>query len=176
MERLSKAFRLPWGLKRAVDFGWTDRVEAARLAVSLRPVAALGEGQEPECASGEARSRGGLGPVMRSLALTALLIAGSSAALAQNAPPRDGYPPPAAGASGTPATYGPPAPGVIPGAPGPVYSHHYRHAHHYIVIPRARDYGPWPQGQYRWFPFGPARWGYWCEPVSYYHLNCGVAD
>jgi hypothetical protein len=59
---------------------------------------------------------------MKSLAIIALLIAGTSPALAQNAPPRDGYPPPAAGASGTPATYGPPAPGIIPVAAGPVYS------------------------------------------------------
>jgi HdeA/HdeB family len=43
---------------------------------------------------------------MKSLAIIALIIAGTSPALAQNAPPRDGYPPPAAGASGTPATYG----------------------------------------------------------------------
>lgn len=91
---------------------------------------------------------------MRSLTIIALLIGGTSSALAQNAPPRDGYPPPAAGASGTPATYGPPHPGVIPGAPGPVYPQHYRQ------IPLTRDYGRWPQGHYRWFPFGLARWGY----------------
>jgi hypothetical protein len=65
---------------------------------------------------------------MRRLAIIALLVAATSPALAQNAPPRDGYPPPAAGASGTPATYGPPPPGVIPGALGPVYSHHHRHS------------------------------------------------
>jgi hypothetical protein len=116
---------------------------------------------------------------MRSLALVALLIAASSAALAQNAPPRDGYPPPSAGASGTPVTYGPPAPGVIPGAPGPVYSHQYRRAHRYIVIPLTRHYEPywWPQGQWRLFPSGHLeRWGYWCEPASYHRLNCGVGD
>ena len=48
---------------------------------------------------------------MRSLAIIALLIDGTSPALAQNAPPTDGYPPPAAGAAGNPATYGPPGPG-----------------------------------------------------------------
>jgi hypothetical protein len=124
---------------------------------------------------------------MRSLAIIALLIGGTSAALAQNAPPTDGYPPPPAGAGGNPATYGPPGPGIIPGAPGPpyaarpgntalVYSHHYRRSHHYIVIPLTRNYGWWPQGQYRWFPFGLARWGYWCEPATYYRLSCGVGD
>ena len=25
-----------------------------------------------------------------------------------------------------------------------------------------------------WFPFGLARWGYWCEPASYHRLSCGV--
>ena len=39
----------------------------------------------------------------------------------------------------------PPAPGGIPGAPGPVYSQHYRRSH-YIVIPLTPDYGWWPQG------------------------------
>jgi hypothetical protein len=57
-----------------------------------------------------------------------------------------------------------------------VYSHEYRRSHRYIVIPLTRDYGPWPQGQYRWFPFGLARWGYWCEPASYHHLSCGVGN
>ena len=85
---------------------------------------------------------------MRSLTIIALLIGGTSPALAQNAPPRDGYPPPAAGASGTPATYGPPGAAVIPGAPGPVYSHQYRHVHQYIVIPLTRHYEPY------WWPLG----------------------
>jgi hypothetical protein len=131
---------------------------------------------------------------MKSLAIIALLIGGTSPVLSQNAPPTDGYPPPAAGAAGNPATYGPPGSGVIPGAPGPpfhstvprytsraaliapVYLHHHRQSHHYIVIPLTRDYGWWPQGQYRWFPFGLARWGYWCEPADYHHLSCGVGD
>ena len=39
------------------------RVKAAWLALSLRSLTALGEGQEPECPSGEARGRGGLGPM-----------------------------------------------------------------------------------------------------------------
>jgi hypothetical protein len=86
---------------------------------------------------------------MRSLAIMALVTGGTLPALSQNAPPSNGYPPPAAGASGTPATYGPPAPGVIPVAPGPIYSHHYRHSHRYIVVPLTRRYGYqpywWPQ-------------------------------
>jgi hypothetical protein len=111
---------------------------------------------------------------MKSLAIIALLIAGTSPAPAQNAPPRDGYPPPAAGASGTPATYGPPAPGIIPGAPGPVYSRRYR-----IVVPLTRRYGYqpywWPQGQWHLSSTGRVeRWGFWCQPVSYYRLSCGV--
>jgi hypothetical protein len=118
---------------------------------------------------------------MRSLAIITLLIGGTSTALSQNAPPRDGYPPPAAGASGTPATYGAPAPGVIPGAPGPVYSHHHRHPHRYIVVPLTRRYGYqpywWPQGQWHLSPSGRLeRWGYWCEPASYHRLSCGVGD
>ncbi len=39
------------------------RVEAARLAVSLRPFAVLDQGQEPGCPSGEARGRKGLEPL-----------------------------------------------------------------------------------------------------------------
>ena len=39
-----------------------DRFKKARLNLSPWPLAALGEGQEPESASGEAGSRGGLGP------------------------------------------------------------------------------------------------------------------
>jgi hypothetical protein len=137
---------------------------------------------------------------MRSLAIIALLVAGTSPALAQNAPPTNGYPPPAAGAAGSPATYGPPGLGIIPGAPGPPFhlsaprpylqstalltgaspggraAPHYRRSRQYIVIPLRRDYGWWPQGQYRWFPFGPARWGYWCEPADYHHLSCGVGN
>jgi hypothetical protein len=112
---------------------------------------------------------------MRNLVIIALLIGGTSPALAQNAPPTDGYPPPAAGAAGSPATYGPREPGVIPAAPGPSF-HHYRHLRRYIVIPLRRDYGWWPQGQYRWFPFGLARWGYWCEPADYHRLSCGVGN
>jgi len=120
-----------------------------------------------------AKLLGGLGPPMRSLAIIALIIGGTLPVLAQNAPPTNGYPPPPAGASGTPATYGPPAPGVIPGAPGPVYSHRYR-----IVVPLTRryDYQPywWPQGQYHWSPFGLERWGYWCEGGRGRQINCGV--
>jgi hypothetical protein len=35
-----------------------------------------------------------------------------------------------------------------------VYSRH-RPRHHYIVIPLTRDYGWWPQGQYRWVSLWP---------------------
>ena len=38
-------------------------VEAAWLAVPVRPFAALGEGQKSESAGGEARGRGGSGPI-----------------------------------------------------------------------------------------------------------------
>jgi hypothetical protein len=116
---------------------------------------------------------------MRSLAIIALLIGGTSPALAQNAPPTDGYPPPAAGAAGNPATYGPPGPGVIPGALGPPFqstAYHYRHSHQYIVVPLTRHYGYrpywWPQGQYHWSPFGLERWGYWCEGAGSHRLSC----
>jgi hypothetical protein len=61
-----------------------------------------------------------------------------------------------------------------------VYSHRYRHSHRYIVIPLTRRYGYqpywWPQGQYHWSPYGLERWGYWCEPATYYRLSCGVGD
>jgi hypothetical protein len=40
--------------------------QATRLALSLGAFAALGVGQEPECASGEARGRGGLGAIAMS--------------------------------------------------------------------------------------------------------------
>ena len=109
---------------------------------------------------------------MGSLAIIALLIGGTSPALAQNAPPTNGYPPPAAGASGNPATYGPPGTGVIPGAPGPAYSHRYR-----IVVPLTRRYGYqpywWPQGQYHWSSFGALeRWGFWCDGAGSHHISC----
>jgi len=114
---------------------------------------------------------------MRFLAIIALLIGGSLPALAQNAPPTDSYPRPAAGAAGNPVTYGPPGSGVILGAPGPPY----RRLHQYIVIPLTRPYGYrhyayrpywWPQGQYHWSPFGLERWGYWCEGAGSHRLSC----
>ena len=40
------------------------RFEAAWLALSLGPLTALGEGQKPECPSGEAGGRGGLGALI----------------------------------------------------------------------------------------------------------------
>jgi hypothetical protein len=52
-----------------------------------------------------------------------------------------------------------------------VYSHHYR-----IVVPLMRRYGYrpywWPQGQFHWSPFGPERWGYWCEGAGAHRLSC----
>jgi hypothetical protein len=50
-----------------------------------------------------------------------------------------------------------------------IYSHRNR-----IVIPLTRHYRPywWPQGQYHWSPFGPERWGYWCEGAGAHRLSC----
>ena len=45
------------------------------LNLSPGPVAALGEGQEPESASGETRGRGGLGALMRGPISEAVIIA-----------------------------------------------------------------------------------------------------
>jgi len=57
---------------------------------------------------------------IKGLAIVALLIGGTSLALAQG-PPTGGYPPVSGGAGGNPATNpvtpGPPGPGVIPGTP-----------------------------------------------------------
>ena len=57
---------------------------------------------------------------MKGLAIIALLVGGTSLALAQG-PPTGGYPPVSGGAAGNPATNpvtsGPPGPGVIPGTP-----------------------------------------------------------
>jgi hypothetical protein len=47
---------------------------------------------------------------VKSLAMIALLVGGTSLAIAQNGPPTGGQTPP-------PAAAGPPGPGVIPGAP-----------------------------------------------------------
>jgi hypothetical protein len=44
----------------------------------------------------------------------ALLVAGTSLAVAQNGPATGGEPPVSGGATGTPANLGPPGPGVIP--------------------------------------------------------------
>ena len=59
---------------------------------------------------------------VKGLAIIALLVGGTSLALAQG-PPTGGYPPVSGGAGGNPATNpvtsGPPGPGVIPGAPAP---------------------------------------------------------
>ena len=57
-----------------------------------------------------------------------------------------------------------------------VYSHHYRHSLPVIIVPPARRYGYrpywWPQGQYHWSPYGPERWGYWCEGAGAHRLSC----
>ena len=58
---------------------------------------------------------------VKALAIVALLVSGTSLAVAQG-PPTGAYPPVAGGAAGNPATNpvtpGPPGPGVIPGGPG----------------------------------------------------------
>ncbi|MGB3743996.1 MAG: hypothetical protein WBD11_05610 [Xanthobacteraceae bacterium] len=72
--------------------------------------------------------------------VAALLVAGTSLALAQNGLPTGGEPPVAGGAAGNPPVLGPPGPGIIPGAPlqsaAPatrtriVHHHMYMSAHH----------------------------------------------
>jgi hypothetical protein len=51
---------------------------------------------------------------MKSLAIIALLVGGTSLAMAQNGPATGGQPPVGGGATGNPANMGPPGPGVIP--------------------------------------------------------------
>jgi hypothetical protein len=69
----------------------------------------------------------------------ALLVAGTTLAMAQNGPATGGEPPVAGGAAGNPAVMAPPGPGVIPGAPARstaatgtriVHRHMYMSAHH----------------------------------------------
>ena len=55
---------------------------------------------------------------VKGLGIIALLVGGTSLALAQGQP-TGGYPPVSGGAGGNPVTSGPPGPGVIPGAPAP---------------------------------------------------------
>jgi hypothetical protein len=72
--------------------------------------------------------------------VAALLVAGTTLAMAQNGPATGGEPPVAGGAAGNPAVPGPPGPGVVPGAPlqsaAPatrtriVHHHIYMSAHH----------------------------------------------
>jgi hypothetical protein len=72
--------------------------------------------------------------------VAALLVAGTTLAMAQNGPATGAEPPVAGGAAGNPAVSGPPGPGVIPGAPlqsaAPaartrvVHHHMYMSAHH----------------------------------------------
>jgi hypothetical protein len=65
----------------------TEDASDTRLAVSLWPFAALGEGQKPESASSQARGRRGLGPLMRPISeavivvLLGLLVGGVAAAV-----------------------------------------------------------------------------------------------
>src|SRR5690348_12939330 len=75
----------------------------------------------PRAQSGTAHGLDVKMAAMRCLAIVALFVAGTAPALAQNAPPTDGYPPPAAGAAGNAASYGPPGLGIIPEAPGPPF-------------------------------------------------------
>jgi hypothetical protein len=58
---------------------------------------------------------------VKSLAIVALLVGGTSLSMAQNGPPTGGYPPIGGGAGGNPATSGPPGPGYYPEAPGPIF-------------------------------------------------------
>jgi len=51
---------------------------------------------------------------VKGLAIIALLVGGTSLAIAQSGPPTGGLPPVAGGAGGNPAAPGPPGPGVIP--------------------------------------------------------------
>lgn len=51
---------------------------------------------------------------IKGLAIIALLVGGTSLAIAQSGPPTGGQPPVAGGAAGNPAAPGPPGPGVIP--------------------------------------------------------------
>jgi hypothetical protein len=63
---------------------------------------------------------------MRSLAIIALLVGGTSLAMAQNGPATGGEPPVAGGAAGNPAA--PPIPSVY-GATTPTPSHHATRHH-----------------------------------------------
>jgi hypothetical protein len=54
---------------------------------------------------------------MKGVAIIALLVGGTTLAMAQSGPPTGGQPPVAGGAAGNPANPGPPGPGVIPGTP-----------------------------------------------------------
>ena len=51
---------------------------------------------------------------VKSLAIIALLVGGTSLAMAQNGPATGGLPPVGGGAGGNPAAPGPPGPGIIP--------------------------------------------------------------
>jgi hypothetical protein len=78
------------------------------------------------------------------------------------------------GASGAPMA---PLTGIQTSRLIQVYSDHYRHSHQYIVVPQyyywRRDFLPYmgPQGFYQ-SPFGPERWGYWCEGAGARRLSC----
>jgi hypothetical protein len=51
---------------------------------------------------------------VKTLAIIAVLIGGTSLAMAQNGPATGGQPPVGGGATGNPANMGPPGPGIIP--------------------------------------------------------------
>ena len=108
---------------------------------------------------------------MRSLAIIALLIGDTSPALAQNAPPTDGYLPPLA-RRGTPLRTDHPEPPLsleprdrLTGTRTGTLS--YPLTRHYAYHPYW-----WQQGQYHWSPFGLERWGYWCEGAGSHRLSC----
>jgi hypothetical protein len=52
--------------------------------------------------------------IIKGVAIVALLVGGTSLAMAQNGPATGGQPPVAGGAAGNPANAGPPGPGIIP--------------------------------------------------------------
>ena len=85
---------------------------------------------------------------VKALAIIALLVGGTSLAVAQNGPATGGEPPVAGGAAGNPAVppaAGPPGPGVIPmparsAAPTGTRTAHYTTRHHNKMYMSARSH------------------------------------
>jgi len=72
--------------------------------------------------------------MVKGLAIVALLVGGTSLAMAQNGPATGGEPPVMGGAAGNPAVPGPPGPGVIPGGPAAAPATGTRIVHHHIIV------------------------------------------